>query len=185
MATYDETRAPADETWTDLPVGPRHPSRVQRVARQLVELARLTRGFETAALSDVELVAFVRTVLRDYPGVAMTSTVAELWRETDSRRLAAVLFAVLDNAMLHGTSPVELGITAVAIVITDHGPGFPERVLADGAKPFSTGSRVAGRGVGLGLAIADAQTRLLAGALCLANARKAGARVTILFDPLA
>jgi signal transduction histidine kinase len=186
MATYDETRTSPglqfDESWTEHPVGSRHSPRAGRVARQLVELARLTRGFEVADMHDIEIVAFLRTVLRDYPGVAMSSPVDALWQRTDSRRLATVLFAVLDNAMLHGGSPVQVRLSAVAIVITDHGPGFPARVLADGAKPFSPGSRVTGRGVGLGLAIADAQTRLLGGTLRLANTRTAGARVTIDFE---
>lgn len=153
--------------------------RAQRVARQLLELSRLTGGVEVVDSQTVELITFVWTVLRDYPSVTVAGDDCELWLQTDSRRLAAVLFAVLDNAMLHGEAPVELQIAADAIVITDHGPGFPPRLLREAPRPFSTGSRVAGRGVGLGLAIAVAQMRLLSGALLLANAPQAGARVTI------
>jgi signal transduction histidine kinase len=134
---------------------------------------------EVADLKTVELARFVGTVLRDYPSITIAGSAGELWLRTDSRRLAAALFAVLDNAILHGDAPVELRISADAIVITDHGPGFAAQLLGEAPKPFSTGSRVAGRGVGLGLAIAAAQMRLLSGTLVLDNAPRAGARVTV------
>lgn len=101
---------------------------------------------------------------------------------TDSRRLAAVLFAVLDNALVHGAPPVEVSVTVDAISIKDGGSGFAPQLLSEATRPFSTGSRVAGRGVGLGLAIAAAQMRLLSGALLLDNCPPSGACVTVSLD---
>jgi signal transduction histidine kinase len=159
--------------------GRRRSLRAQRVARQLVELSRLNDGGEVADLQTIELMTFVRTLLRDYPSVAITSAPVEAQVLTDSRRLAAVLFAVLDNALVHGASPVEVTVTADAISIKDGGSGFAPQLLSEATRPFSTGSRVAGRGVGLGLAIAAAQMRLLSGALLLDNCPSAGACVTV------
>jgi signal transduction histidine kinase len=159
--------------------------RAQRVARQLLELSRLTSGREIAEFGDVELVAFVAAVLRDYASVVIAQAPVEAPVRTDSRRLAAVLFAVLDNAIVHGAGPVEVRITPASIVVVDHGGGFSDQLLSEATKPFSTGSRVAGRGVGLGLACAAAQTALFSGVLLLDNEPGAGARVTVTFpaDP--
>jgi two-component system sensor histidine kinase MtrB len=182
MAAYEDIGA-EDGSWLDNLApewgGRRRSLRAQRVARQLVELSRLNNGGEVAELGTIELMTFLRTLLRDYPSVAITSAPVEAQVLTDSRRLAAVLFAVLDNALVHGAPPVEVAVTAEAISITDGGAGFAPQLLREATRPFSTGSRVAARGVGLGLAIAAAQMRLLSGALILDNAAAAGARVTI------
>jgi signal transduction histidine kinase len=163
--------------------GGRRSLRAQRVARQLVELSRLNDGVEVAEFRTIELVTFLRALLGDYPSVAITSAPAAVQVRTDSRRLAAVLFAVLDNALVHGAPPVEVAVTAHAISISDGGSGFAPQLLREATRPFSTGSRVAGRGVGLGLAIAAAQMRLLSGALVLDNAERSGACVTVRLTP--
>jgi signal transduction histidine kinase len=184
MAAYEDTDADGG-SWIDNLApewgGRRRSLRAQRVARQLVELSRLNDGFEVAELRTIELMTFLSALLRDYPSVVVTSAPAEAQVLTDSRRLAAVLFAVLDNALVHGASPVEVCVTADAISIKDGGSGFPPQLLSEATRPFSTGSRVAGHGVGLGLAIAAAQMRLLSGALLLDNGHPSGACVTVRF----
>ncbi|HEX2703448.1 MAG TPA: hypothetical protein VHM72_08460, partial [Solirubrobacteraceae bacterium] len=126
MAAYEDTNS--DGLWIDGVVpewtGRRRSLRAQRVARQLVELSRLNDGAEVADLQTIELMTFLRAVLRDYPSVTVTSAPAQTQVLTDSRRLAAVLFAVLDNALVHGADPVEVYVTAEAISIQDAGPGF-------------------------------------------------------------
>ena len=185
MAAYEDTDAEGG-SWLDSLApewgGRRRSLRAQRVARQLVELSRLNDGVEVAELRTIELMTFLRTLLRDYPSVAITSAPVEAEVLTDSRRLAAVLFAVLDNALVHGAPPVEVSVTVDAISIKDGGSGFAPQLLSEATRPFSTGSRVAGRGVGLGLAIAAAQMRLLSGALLLDNCPPSGACVTVSLD---
>jgi signal transduction histidine kinase len=183
MASYEDNPS-VPVVWSTRFLAPtvrdrRRSLRAQRVARQLLELSRLTSGRESAEIGDVDLVAFVAAVLRDYPSVVIAESLAQAPVRTDSRRLAAVLFAVLDNAIVHGADPVEVRINADSIVVVDHGCGFSQQLLSEATKPFSTGSRVAGRGVGLGLACAAAQTALLSGSLRLDNEPSAGARVTV------
>jgi signal transduction histidine kinase len=183
MATFEDTR-PQSTIWSTASLAPavsddRRSVRAQRVARQLLEHSRLTQRIEVADLQSVELFTFLNALLRDYPSATIAPHAESLWLRTDSRRLASVLFAVLDNAQLHGRAPVELRATAAAIVITDHGPGFTPQLLREATQPFRTGSRVAGRGVGLGLAIATAQMRLLSGDLSVDNAPGGGACVTL------
>lgn len=182
-----ELRVVSDTGWptegSSLRLGAsRRAPRAQRVARQLLELSRLENGVEVAEQNRIDLIALVRAVLGDYPTVETVEGVAPLWIQTDSRRLATVLFAVLDNAIVHGAPPVRVLIGPRAIVITDHGPGLSASLLTEATRPFRTGSRVNARGAGLGLAIAAAQMRLLSGRLELDNDPNAGARVTVHLD---
>jgi signal transduction histidine kinase len=183
MASYEDNRS-VPVVWPTRFLAPtvrdrRRSSRAQRVVRQLLELSRLTSGRESAEFADVDLVAFARAVLRDYPNVVIAESLARAPVRTDSRRLAAVLFAVLDNAIVHGADPVEVRVTADSIVVVDHGCGFSEQLLTEATKPFRTGSRLAGRGIGLGLACAAAHTALFSASLLLDNEPGAGARVTV------
>ena len=59
------------------------------------------------------------------------------------------------------------------------GPGFSPEMLERATERFSSGDPARGGGIGLGLAIAAAQTRVLGGRLVLANVPAGGAAVTI------
>jgi signal transduction histidine kinase len=81
---------------------------------------------------------------------------------TDPRRLERVLFNLLANAGRHGKPPIEVTVEGRVIRVRDHGPGFPEDLLAEGPSRFRTGSKDrAGHGHGLGLTIAAGQARVL------------------------
>lgn len=161
-------RLPADAPgWDDVPQARRH-ARERRVARDLVELSRLQRGGERAECVPLDLATLLRTICTDYPQLQIRGP-EHLPVSTDSRRLARVLFALLDNAYLHGAPPVSVTFDATEIAIQDGGPGFVPALLPRATEPFTTGERAHGRGVGLGLAIAARQAALLGGALQLSN----------------
>jgi signal transduction histidine kinase len=166
------------EPWDD--TRSRSAARGRRVARDLVELSRLQSGAEQPELRPLDLVSLLRTIAADYPHVAIDGP-AQLPFITDSRRLARILFALLDNACLHGAPPITIAYDAGAILVEDRGAGFPQRVLARAPAPFLTGDRSHGRGVGLGLAIAARQAALLGGQLELANSPSGGAAVRLRF----
>lgn len=69
----------------------------------------------------------------------------------------------------------EGGVTAE---ITDNGPGFPEKMLTEGVKAFSTTRREKG-GTGLGLFVCEQIARRHGGTMKLGNAPEGGARITI------
>jgi len=143
-----------------------------------VELSRLQSGAERAECTSLDLAAFLRSVASDYPGVVIDGP-RQLPLTTDSRRLARVLFALLDNARMHGAPPITISYDAGGIVVEDSGGGFPARVLERGPAPFMTGDRAGGRGVGLGLAIATRQAALVGADLELANLPAGGAAVRV------
>jgi two-component system, OmpR family, sensor histidine kinase MtrB len=166
-------------TWVDATAGVRQ-ARGRRVARDLVELSRLQNGGERAELTPLDLAALVRAICADYPPVRIEGP-ARMPLSTDSRRLARVLFALLDNAFLHGSPPVSVSFDATEIRIEDSGDGFASRVLARPAEPFVTGDRTRGRGVGLGLAIAARHASLLGAELQLSNGPAGGALARVRF----
>jgi signal transduction histidine kinase len=66
----------------------------------------------------------------------------------------------------------------VALEITDNGPGFPEKMLAEGVKAFGTTRRDAG-GTGLGLFVCDQIARRHGGTMRIGNLPGGGARISV------
>lgn len=163
----------------DAPESRRH-ARERRVARDLVELSRLQGGGERADCAPVDLATLVRSICADYPQLRLDGP-QNVPVSTDSRRLARVLFALLDNAYLHGAPPVSVTYDATEIAISDSGPGLAAGLLPRATEPFVTGERARGRGVGLGLAIAARQAALLGAELQVSNATGGGAVARLCF----
>jgi signal transduction histidine kinase len=167
------------ERWA-LDADERRHARERRVARDLVELSRLDRGLERAEHAAVDLARLVAAIAADHPRLAVEGPRSALV-ESDSRRLARILFALLENAHVHGAAPVTLSYATDALSVRDVGPGFTARMLEHATEPFVSGDRTRGRGVGLGLAIVERQARLLGAELSLANAPSGGAIATVRF----
>ena len=163
----------------DAPDSRRH-ARERRVARDLVELSRLQGGGERADCAPLDLATLVRAICADYPQLHVDGP-HNLPVSTDSRRLARVMFALLDNAYLHGAPPVSVTYDATEIAISDSGPGLAAGLLSRVTEPFVTGERGRGRGVGLGLAIAARQAALLGAELQVSNAADGGAVARLCF----
>ncbi|MFF8031816.1 MULTISPECIES: two-component system sensor histidine kinase CseC [unclassified Streptomyces] len=149
---------------------------MRTLVEDVLEVARLDSASERAELQDILLGEFVaRRVATRGPDVTV-HVVHESEVTTDPRRLERVLFNLLANAARHGRPPIEVTVEGRVVRVRDHGPGFPENLLADGPSRFRTGSADrAGRGHGLGLTIAAGQARVLGARLTFRNARPAGA----------
>lgn len=152
--------------------------RLLRLVEDLLEISRLDSGSATADLRWVDLGGFVASVVGNSPGVTIQTNGASQ-SLVDARRLERVIENVLDNATRHGAPPVEVSVSPGRIVTRDHGPGFSEAMLAGAAERFTTGDPARGDGIGLGLAIAAGQCRVLGAELALANDPAGGAVVTI------
>ncbi|MFI5689810.1 two-component system sensor histidine kinase CseC [Streptomyces sp. NPDC051636] len=148
---------------------------MRTLVEDVLEVARLDGASERAELQDIMLGEFVaRRVAAKDPDVAVR-VVHESEVTTDPRRLERVLFNLLANAARHGKPPIEVTVEGRVIRVRDHGPGFPEELLAEGPSRFRTGSRDrAGQGHGLGLTIAAGQARVLGARLTFRNIRPAG-----------
>jgi signal transduction histidine kinase len=149
---------------------------MRTLVEDVLEVARLDSASERAELQDIMLGEFVaRRVAAKDPAIEVR-VVHESEVTTDPRRLERVLFNLLANAARHGKPPVEVTVEGRVIRVRDHGPGFPEKLLAEGPSRFRTGSEDrAGQGHGLGLTIAAGQARVLGARLTFRNIRPAGA----------
>ncbi|MCF1597349.1 HAMP domain-containing histidine kinase [Streptomyces muensis] len=149
---------------------------MRTLVEDVLEVARLDSASERAELQDIMLGEFVgRRVAAKDPAIEVR-VVHESAVTTDPRRLERVLFNLLANAARHGRPPIEVTVEGRVIRVRDHGPGFPEALLAEGPSRFRTGSSDrSGRGHGLGLTIAAGQARVLGARLTFRNVRPAGA----------
>ncbi|AWW38311.1 MULTISPECIES: two-component system sensor histidine kinase CseC [Streptomyces] len=149
---------------------------MRTLVEDVLEVARLDSASERAELQDIMLGEFVaRRVAAKDPDIEVL-VVHESEVTTDPRRLERVLFNLLANAARHGKPPVQVTVEGRVIRVRDHGPGFPEDLLADGPSRFRTGSTDrAGHGHGLGLTIAAGQARVLGARLTFRNVRPPGA----------
>ena len=163
----------------DAPDSRRH-ARERRLARDLVELSSLQRGAERAECAPLDLATLLRAICAEFPQVHIEGP-QHLPVSSDSRRLSRVLFAVLENAYLHGAPPVSVAFDATEIVIKDSGPGLAPRLLPRATEPFVSGERTRGRGLGLGLAIAARQAALLDAELDVSNDAAGGAIARLRF----
>lgn len=149
---------------------------MRTLVEDVLEVARLDSASERAELQDIMLGEFVsrRVAVKD-PAIEVR-VVHESEVTTDPRRLERVLYNLLANAARHGRPPIEVTVEGRVIRVRDHGPGFPEHLLAEGPSRFRTGSSDrSGHGHGLGLTIAAGQARVLGARLTFRNIRPAGA----------
>jgi signal transduction histidine kinase len=154
-------------------------ARLHELVEDLLEISRLENGAVTADLRRVGLAEFVRSVAAGHEGVSVFANddVGEV--VTDPRRVERVLDNLLHNAARHGAPPVEMLVSPGRVDVLDSGPGFTPDMLSSATERFSTGDHSRSGGVGLGLAIAAAQARVLGGELRLGNRPEGGAQVTL------
>ncbi|MFI7384157.1 ATP-binding protein [Streptomyces sp. NPDC049813] len=96
---------------------------------------------------------------------------------TDRRRLERVLGNLVANAHRHGGPPVELTVDGPVITVRDHGAGYPDYLVEHGPQRFRTEGGA--RGHGLGLTIALGQAEILGAELRFSNAPGGGALATL------
>ncbi|GGV20378.1 two-component system sensor histidine kinase CseC [Streptomyces spectabilis] len=149
---------------------------MRTLVEDVLEVARLDSASERAELQDIMLGEFVSRRMATLPTEVTVAVVHESEVTTDPRRLERILHNLVTNAAKHGKPPIEVSVEGRVVRVRDHGPGFPEALLAEGPSRFRTGSADrAGRGHGLGLTIAAGQARVLGARLTFRNVRPPGA----------
>ncbi|MEU7741129.1 HAMP domain-containing sensor histidine kinase [Nonomuraea sp. NPDC049158] len=152
---------------------------LRALVEDLLEISRLDAGAEWADRRPVPLGRVVEEcVARTKLAVRLTVT-GEPVVDTDPRRIDRIITNLVTNAHRHGRSPVEVAVNDTTIVVRDHGPGFPDGLLAEGPQRFRTGGAERGHGHGLGLAIAAGQAQVIGADLAFANAPDGGATATL------
>lgn len=143
---------------------------LRTLVEDVLEVARLDGAAERAELQEIALGEFVARRVRALAPEAEVQITQDALVTTDPRRLERILGNLLTNAQRHGEGPVQVEVAERMLRVRDHGPGFPEDLLADGPSRFRTGaSDRAGRGHGLGLTIAAGQARVLGARLVFRN----------------
>ncbi|MFE9778379.1 ATP-binding protein [Streptomyces sp. NPDC005775] len=134
-------------------------ARTEHVDLDVHELAPLAERVARAAGSGTEV-----RVGADRPPVRV---------ETDKRRLERVLGNLIGNAHRHGRPPVVLTVDGPVVTVRDHGDGFPGYLIAGGPQRFRTEGGA--KGHGLGLTIAVGQAEVMGAELAFENAPDGGA----------
>lgn len=152
---------------------------LRSLVEDLLEISRLDAGAERADLTPVPVGEVVRESVHRTGAGAVVAERGETVAATDPRRLDRIVTNLVTNALRHGEPPVEVTVDASAdgpvITVRDHGPGFPDELLAEGPQRFRTGAWERGGGHGLGLTIARGQAQVIGARLEFAGAPDGGA----------
>ncbi|MEV4469651.1 ATP-binding protein [Nonomuraea sp. NPDC049504] len=160
--------------------------RLSRLAEDLLALARLDeRGGVPARREPVDLGEVVRQTIDRYPEARLAAC-EPVVVTGDALDLSRVLTNLMDNAVRHTTSKVEVALSGDGVLtVTDDGPGIPEQ---DRERVFNRFTRLdSGRsrdegGAGLGLAIVRETVRAHGGTVRLEDASP-GLRAVVSLPP--
>ncbi|MGW0472621.1 ATP-binding protein [Streptomyces coeruleorubidus] len=150
---------------------------LRTLTEDLLEISRLDTGRERLELDTEQLGPLAERAVRGAGSGTEVSVVRDVAVETDRRRLERVLGNLVANAHKHGRGPVVLTVDGPVVTVRDHGDGFPEYLVAHGPQRFRTEGGA--RGHGLGLTIALGQAEVLGARLEFANAPDGGAVATL------
>ena len=97
-----------------------------------------------------------------------------------TRRSSDLVANLVDNALEHGGSHVEVRLGEGVVEVVDDGPGIsPEHLPHVFERFYKADESRSGGGTGLGLAIAQENARLLGGAIEVESTPGAGSRFTL------
>ncbi|WP_458245662.1 ATP-binding protein [Streptomyces sp. MAI_2237] len=156
---------------------------LRTLTEDLLEISRLDAGREKLEVDTEELGALAVRVVRASGTDTEIAVVRDVRVETDRRRLERVLGNLVANAHRHGRGPVSVTVDGPVVTVRDHGDGFPEYLVEHGPQRFRTEGGATGHG--LGLTIAVGQAEVLGARLEFANAPDGGAVavLTLPHDP--
>ncbi|WP_406133304.1 ATP-binding protein [Streptomyces zaomyceticus] len=147
------------------------------LTEDLLEISRLDARNETVDLAVHELGPLAERVVRASGTETETLVVRDATVETDRRRLERVLGNLVANAHKHGAPPVVVTVDGPVVSVRDHGPGYPGYLLESGPQRFRTES--GGKGHGLGLTIAVGQAEVIGAELVFAEGAGGGAEALL------
>ncbi|MFD7966068.1 ATP-binding protein [Streptomyces zaomyceticus] len=147
------------------------------LTEDLLEISRLDARNETVDLAVHELGPLAERVVRASGTETEVRVVRDATVETDRRRLERVLGNLVANAHKHGAPPVVVTVDGPVVSVRDHGPGYPGYLLESGPQRFRTES--GGKGHGLGLTIAVGQAEVIGAELVFAEGAGGGAEALL------
>ena len=173
----------------------RHATRMERLVKDLLRLARLDAGQETLELAPTDVEGLVAGLVSDFGPLIEEKGQAVRWEVApeahrllvDPAKLHDVIRNLVENAVNYTPEGGEVVVRAgvlngrVELTVEDTGPGIPPEDLARVFERFYRvdKSRQRPGGTGLGLAIVRHLVGLLGGEVDAANRREGGARFTV------
>ena len=157
--------------------------RLQKLSVNLLDLSRLDSGSVELQTEPVDLAELTRAIAGEFhPRLAEHGTELRLEvpeegpsARCDRERVAQIMRILLDNALRHTPEGTDVTVTAhrdngaAELTVADTGPGLPAGARSKVFERFYTGD--AGRGAGLGLAIARELAERMEGRLVLDTER--------------
>lgn len=145
--------------------------RAARVVDSVLTLARLdARELDLAASPSVDLATLTQTVAAEFAdrierrGLSLSLRLQPLHARVDADAIAVLLRNLLDNALRHARSRIEVGLTdeqgRACWQVRDDGPGMSDEQRQ---RAFDRFYRAGGDGAGLGLAMVQRIARLHGG----------------------
>lgn len=157
--------------------------RLERLANDLLDLARLDEGRLELEKERIKIESLVRDALSYIEGGDDISVSIEPGLEAigDPQRLEQVVINLASNAVAHGQPPVSIKGSAVdgqvKVEVTDAGEGVPETELPSLFEPFHHRKRAGS--IGYGLAIVKALVEAQEGEITYEPDASGGARFVI------
>ena len=186
----------ADARQRFLEVIHRHSTRMERLVKDLLRLARLDAGQELVELVRVDSRTLIGNVVADFEGTAgekqqtirVTIAPEAASMVVDSAKLHDVLRNLVENAVNYTPDGGSVDVHAdvhdhrYRVIVQDTGPGIPPEDLSRVFERFYRvdKSRARPGGTGLGLAIVRNLVHVLGGEIAVANRETGGASFTIL-----
>lgn len=154
-------------------------ARMRGLVADLLELSRAENDYDNVQYDWCPLGETISDLIIDSPFAPLSRImiVHDAVVRIDVRRLARAIDNLLANAATHGQPPILVTVEGRTVTITDHGQGFPDSIMADGPRRFSTGGNRTGSG--LGLAIALRHLEVMGATMTLRQRPDAGAAVIV------
>ncbi|MFG2980699.1 histidine kinase dimerization/phospho-acceptor domain-containing protein [Streptomyces sp. NPDC048258] len=130
---------------------------MRQLTEDLLEISRLDSGSEAVETDLHQLGRLAGRVVRASGTRTEVVVVRDAHVETDRRRLERVLGNLVANAHKHGREPVVLTVDGPVVTVRDHGDGFPDYLLSHGPQRFRSGAKSKGHGLGLTIAVGQAE----------------------------
>ena len=159
--------------------------RLTKLTTDLLDLSQLDAGAIVVRSESVDLSALARDVAREFgPRADQRGSRLELRRAShpviaraDPERVRQITRILLDNALTHTPEGTEVSVTAnsssrrrAELIVSDQGPGIPQRVQGRIFERFYTGDSSGGSG--LGLAIASELAQRMDGRITISSSRR-------------
>jgi len=159
--------------------------RLTKLTTDLLDLSQLDAGAMVMAAGSVDLGELAREAAREFGpraeahGSRLQLRTAErpVIALADRDRVRQIIRILLDNALTHTPEGTEVSVTAnsssrrrAELIVSDQGPGIPQRVQGRIFERFYTGDSSGGSG--LGLAIASELAQRMDGRITISSSRR-------------